>query len=148
MANNLMHWDPFREMMRGSGLQRFEDFFRDFRPPGLREGQEVPQIRLDVAETDKDYTVKAEIPGLKKEDIKVDIIGNRVTISAETQRKEEQKEGSKLVRSELYYGQQYRSFTLDEDIDDSKAEAKYVDGVLELVLPKKAGRAGHKLEIH
>lgn len=148
MANNLMHWDPFRDMMRTSPFQRFEDFFRDIRPTALREGGEVPQIRVDVSETDKDYTVKAEIPGVKKEDIKVDILGNRITISAETQRKEEQKEGSKLVRSELYYGQQYRSFTLDQEIDDTKAEAKYVDGVLELVLPKKAGRAGHKLEIH
>lgn len=148
MANNLMHWDPFRDMMRTSPFQRFEDLFREFRPPSLREGGEVPQIRVDVSETDKDYTVKAEIPGVKKEDIKVDILGNRVTIAAETQRKEEQKEGSKLVRSELYYGQQYRSFTLDQEIDDSKAEARYVDGVLELTLPKKAGRAGHKLEIH
>lgn len=148
MANNLMHWDPFQNMLRGTPLQRFEDFFRDMRPTSLREGQEVPQIRVEVSETDKDYTVRAEIPGMKKEDIKVDVMGNRVSISAETQRKEEQKEGSKLVRSELYYGQQYRSFTLDQDIDDTKAEAKYVDGVLELVLPKKAGRAGHKLEIH
>jgi HSP20 family protein len=106
-------------------------------------------MRVDVAETDQSYLVKADIPGAKRDDIKVDVAGNRVTISAETRREDDQRDASgTLVRSERYYGQQARSFVLEQEIDDSQADARYVDGVLELTLPKRASTPTRKLDIH
>ena len=149
MANNLTPFDPFRDITRMMPMQRMEELLRELRPAfAIREMQDVPAIRCDVVENDQGYTIKAEIPGAKKEDIKVDVLGNRITISMETQQQSEQKEGERVVRSELYRGQMYRSFTLEHEVDDSKAEAKYADGILELTLPKKEGKTGHKLEIH
>lgn len=145
MANNLMQFDPFGNLARFEPLRGVEDFFRDFGlRHALRDMEAKPLIKLDVHETEQAYSVKAELPGMKKEDIKVDIDGNRVSISAETRRESEQKDGETVVRSERYVGQQYRSFTLEQEVDDSQAVAKYQDGVLELTLPKKPSSNGAK----
>jgi HSP20 family protein len=145
MASNLTRYDPFGDLAR-MAPRAIDELFRELAPRGMMQNE--PTIGVEVSETDQAYTVRAEIPGVKKEDIKVDVRGNRVSISAETRRESEQKEGSRLLRSELYYGQQSRSFTLEQDVDDTRAEAKYVDGVLELTLPKRAAGGGSKLEIH
>lgn len=140
---NIKRYDPF-----DLTFEPFEDIFRGFFRPVRFEG--LPQqmhIRVDIKENDKDYTVHAEIPGVNKEDIHVTIDGNQVAISAEVKKAKEEKEGEKVLRSERYYGKVYRSFTLDHDIDDAAAKAKYADGVLELTLPKKAGVAARKLPI-
>lgn len=148
MSNNLMHFDPFHEVTRFEPWRGLGDFFRDIRlKSALRDVGAEPRIKLEVTETDQAYTVKAEIPGVKKEDIKIDIDGNRVSISAETKMETEKKEGQSFVRSELYYGQQYRSFTLAHDIDNVKAEAKYQDGVLRLLLPKRTVTSSKKLVV-
>ena len=124
----------------------FDDLFRGFFMRPVRfEGQQEVQIKLDVNEDDKAYTVHAEIPGVQKEDIHVTIDGSQVAISTEVKNEKEVKEGEKVLRSERYYGQQYRSFTLGNDIDDATATAKYENGVLELLLPKKAKNGGKKL---
>lgn len=145
---NLTRYDPFNEIARFQpfqGLRGFDDLLRDFRlAPSLREMEAEPRIKMEVTETDEAYSVKADIPGVKKEDIKVDIEDNQVTISAEVKRESEEKEGERVVRSERYYGQQYRSFSLAHDIDEDKAQARYADGVLQLTLPKKAGNGGGK----
>lgn len=112
--------------------------------PGMVNVQAEPRIRMDGSESDAAYTVRAEVPGVKKEDIKVSIDGNMVTISAETRHEKEEKSGEKIVRRERYYGQQSRSFSLGQDIDDAKSSARYSDGILELTLPKKAGASGVK----
>lgn len=149
MANHLMQFDPFGDLARFEPLRGVEDFFRDFRiKNALRDVDAAPVIKLEVKETEQAYDVKAELPGMKKEDIKVDIDGNRVSISAEVKRESEKKEGETVVRSERYYGQQYRSFTLENDVDDSKAVAKYQDGVLQLTLPKKPNNGSKKLTIN
>jgi HSP20 family protein len=101
---------------------------------------------MDMKENEKAYTVKAEIPGVSKEDIEVSIDGNLVTIRAEVKREKEDK-GETMVRSERYYGAMSRSFTLATDVDEKTASAKYSDGVLELVLPKKAGGATRRLQV-
>jgi HSP20 family protein len=147
MAGNLTRFDPFGDIARFEPLRNIDDLFRDFRMmPGWRGMEPEPRIRMDMSETDQAYMVKAEIPGAKKEDIKVSIDGNEVTISAEVQQKEETNTGN-MLRSERYYGQQYRSFSLPQDVDDEKAEARYQDGVLELTLPKKPGTGGKQLSI-
>lgn len=146
---NLRLYDPFTELARFDPFRNFEDLFRDFRMSNItREGEGQQPIRLDVHENETAYTVRADLPGVNKDDIKVDISGNRVTIAAETKRIQEEKQGGTVVRSERYYGEQYRSFTLEHDIDDSKATAKFDGGVLELTLPKKAQQASRKLQIH
>ena len=148
MANNLTRFDPFGDIARFEPFRNMEDFFKDFGVmPSWRGGEPESRIRMDMSETDQAYTVKAEIPGVKKEDIKVSINGNQVSISAESRKEEEKKTGN-MVRSERYYGQQYRSFTLPQEVDDGQAEAKYHDGILELTLPKKPGTGGKQIAIH
>lgn len=148
MASNLTRFDPFGDFARMAPLRAMDEMFRDLAPRGMRDVQAQPMIDVEVTENDQAYTVRAEIPGAKKDDIKVDVAGNRVSISAEVRREAEQKEGERLLRSELYYGQLSRTLMLDQDIDDTKAEAKYADGVLELTLPKKTSGGGSKLQVH
>ena len=102
----------------------FDDLFRGFFMRPVRfEGQPEVQIKMDVSEDDKCYTVHAEIPGVKKENIHVSIEGNQVAISAEIKNEKEVKEGEKVLRSERYYGKASRAFTLGQDVDDAAAQA-------------------------
>ena len=148
MANHLTRFDPFNDIARMEPFQGIEEWLRDFSlRPALRDWNVEPRIKMDVTEGDNDYTVKADIPGVKKEDIHVEVQGNEVTISAQLKRESEQKEG-KSLRTERYYGEQTRCFTLGHDIDDSKVDAKYTDGVLVLTLPKKAGKSTRQVTIN
>ena len=126
----------------------FDDLFRGFFMRPVRfEGQQEVQIKVDVSEDEKAYTVHAEIPGVKKEDIHVTIDGGQVAISAEAKNEKEVKEGEKVLRSERYYGKVSRTFTLAQDVDEATAQAKYNDGVLELRLPKRVTAKTKKLTI-
>ena len=146
MANLTRH-NPFG-LARIDPFEDIEDMFKGFFVrPVLFEGKPGMDIKLDLKEDDKAYTVHADIPGVKKEDIQVSIEGNRVSISAETKMEKEEKEGEKVLRSERYSGKVARSFTLASDVDEGNAVAKYTDGVLELTLPKKAGSTAKKLDI-
>jgi HSP20 family protein len=144
---DITRYDPFN-LRRLDPFGDIDDLFKGFfvRPMQL-EGQPHMEIRMDVKEDDNAYTVHADIPGVKKEDIHVSIEGNQVSISAETKVEKEEKKGEKVLRSERYVGKVARSFTLPHDIDEAKAHAKYNDGVLELTLPKKAVSAAKKLAI-
>ena len=145
---NLTRWDPVGEMARFDPFRDMNDYFKGFMLRPVFQGLEAePEIKLEISETDQAYTVKADVPGVKKEDIQVSIDGSQVSISAEVKQEKEEKEGNKLVRSERYYGKQFRSFTLAHDIDEAKSEAAYSDGVLKLTLPKKAGTEAKKLAI-
>jgi len=137
---NIARYNPFDEL--------FNEFSKGFfvRPFAAAEGAE-PKMKLDVKEDEKAYTVRADIPGVKKEDIHVAIDGNQVSIEAEVKKEKEEKKGEKVVRSERYYGKQYRSFTLGSEIDSAKAEAKYQDGVLDLKLPKKSNGSSKELKV-
>lgn len=95
-------------------------------------------VNVDVVEKDGIYKVSADLPGVKKEDINVRIDGNVVRIDAQTHDAKEVKEDGKVLRNERYYGAVSRTFTLAQDVDESKAVGKYSDGVLTLELPKKA----------
>lgn len=123
----------------------FRNFLRPWRTVDLTE--RAPQIRIDLSETDDQYAVKAEIPGVRKEDIDVRIDGDQVTISAEVKKEKEEKDDGRLLRSERQYGYASRSFTLACDVDEVKADAKYENGVLQLKLPKKAATASKRLSI-
>lgn len=137
---NLMRYNP--------ADNAFDDLFRGFlmRPVRMEGTQEV-QIKMDIKEDDKIYTVHAEIPGVKKEDIHVTIEGNQIAISAEIKNEKEVKEGEKVLRSERYYGKVSRAFTVAQDIDEGASTAKYSEGVLELTLPKKKAALSKRLTI-
>lgn len=126
----------------------FDDLFRGFFMRPVRfDGQQDIQIKLDVSEDDKAYSVHAEIPGVKKEDIHVNIDGSQVAISAEVKNEKEIKDGEKLLRSERYFGKVSRTFVLDQDVDEETAQAKYTDGVLELRLPKRSSAKAKAIAI-
>ena len=138
----LQVYDPFATT---GGI---DELFRGFFAPVRRGDGEAPQaIRLDVTETEQGYLARAEIPGVRKEDIHVTIEGNQVTIGAEVKRETESKDGERVLRTERYYGRVFRSFVLPTEIDESASEAKYENGVLDLKLVKKAPVSGRKLSI-
>ena len=147
--NNITRFNPFTELARFDPFWDIDDVLNKFTMrPVLREGMEIePQIKMDVKEAAGQYLVKAEIPGVKKDDIHVSIDGNRVSISAEVKKEKEEKEGERVIRSERCYGMASRSFSLADEVDQSKVEAKYSDGVLELTLPKKPGSARKEIPI-
>ena len=126
----------------------FDELFRGlFNPVRLEEAPTPVTIKMDVIETENGYLVYSEMPGVKKEDISVAIESNQVTITAEVKREWENKEGDRLLRSERYFGNIYRSFTLPAELDESMSGAKYDKGILELKLVKKAAAPGKRLAI-
>ena len=136
-------YDPFNDLV--------DDFFKGFlvRPvsyDGAREA--LPRVKVDVAEKNGAYKVTAELPGVKKDDIQVSIDGAQVTLSAEVkQEKEAAAQDERVLRTERVFGKVTRSFTLPQELDEAKAEAKFRDGVLELVLPKKAAAQRKQISI-
>jgi HSP20 family protein len=128
-----------------------ENMFQDFLAPlaqGARwSGEGLAMPRLDVSEHEKAFEVQAELPGVKKEDVKVSIDGQRVTIEGECQQANEQREGEQVVYSERSTRRYQRSFTLPSEVDDASAEARLENGVLMLTLPKKQGGAAKRLTI-
>lgn len=121
---------------------------RFFTPMAFESGPENLKMRVDLSEKDNAYHVKADIPGVKKEDINVRIDGNVVQIDADINQKKETKDNDgKLLCSERHCGSISRTFSLAHDIDDTKVQAKYADGVLTLELPKKDSAASKKVTV-
>jgi HSP20 family protein len=138
---DIKRYDPF-----GGSL---DDLFKGFFVRPVRFDPEMPQlqIRMDVKQDEKAYTVSAELPGVKKDDIHVAVDGGAVTISGEVRRETEEKKGEQVLRSERYYGRLERSFLLEHDVDEAAAQARFADGVLTLTLPKKARPGGRRVQI-
>lgn len=129
----------------------FNDFFRGM-PFTLRPMRETAEpvmrhIKVDVAEKDQGYVVHAEVPGAKKEDIKIEVDGAVVSITAEVKSEHQEKEGAKVLHAERYVGRSTRRFTLPAEVDSSKAEASYDHGILTLTLPKRAASTTKQLVI-
>ena len=137
---NITRYNPFEEL--------FGDIGKGFwvKPLAFPAETEV-SMKIDVKEDDKAFTVHADIPGVKKDDIQVDINGDQVSLRAEVKQEKEEKKGEKVVYSERSYGMASRSFTLPCDVDPQAAKAEYKDGVLNLTLPKKANGAGRRIAI-
>lgn len=128
--------------------ERLDDLFAGFFRPiadGARTGAEP--IRLDVSEDANAYRVAATLPGVKKEDIHVSVDQNEVTISAEIKREASAKEGERVLHSERFYGKTTRVFSVGQDIDEASVQARYADGILNLVLPKKAPVTAKRVNI-
>jgi len=124
LANTLTDFDNF-----------FDGFFNPVRSMSdLRAGVSMP--RVDVTEKEDSYIVKADLPGVKKEDIDVQVHNSVLTLKATTS-SESSDESGNLLRRERHYGQYLRQFTLGQDIDEGNTKAEYKDGVLTLLIPKK-----------
>lgn len=139
---NITRFDPFNDM---------DELFKGFFVRPMRFDLDAPsemKVKMDVSKADDTYSVKAELPGVKKDDIHVSIDGNEVTISGEVKKETEEKKGEEVIRSERYYGKVLRSFTLPHEVDEAKATAKYADGVLNLTLPMKIKAATRKLTVN
>jgi len=129
--------------------EAFDDLFRGFfvRPLSYEAPVGAAQFRVDVSENEQAYTLRAELPGVKKEDINVTIDGDTVAITAEVKNEKDVKNGDRVLRSERYFGKVYRAFTLDQAVEEGGSHAKYANGVLELALPKKAAAQAKRISI-
>ena len=127
----------------------FDDLFKGFfvRPVAFEGRGEAPRMKVDVAEKNGAYLISAELPGVKKEDIQITIDGAQVTLAAEVKREKEAQQDDRVLHTERSYGKVTRSFSLPQELDEAKAEAKFTDGVLELTLPKKAAAARKQITI-
>jgi HSP20 family protein len=133
------------------GRSLFDELFRDFAPGYYvrpLHGDALPaQIKVDVSESKETYTVKAEVPGVSKDDIHVSVEGGVVTLAAEIKQEDRHTQDEKVLRSERYYGSVSRSFQLPQEVDAGAARAKYENGVLVLTLPKKTQASSRRLAI-
>jgi HSP20 family protein len=147
---NVTRFDPRMDYMS----ELVDDLFKGFlvRPVGFESRSnaavgQLPRAKVDVAEKNGAYLVSAELPGVKKEDIHVNIDGSQVSIEAEVKREREASQEERVLHRERVYGKAVRSFTLPQEVDEAKAEAKFKDGVLELTLPKKAATQRKQIAI-
>jgi len=128
--------DVFGDLMKGFWVK-----------PVALPGDGELKMRVDVNEDDKAYSIRADIPGVKKEDIQIDIDGGQVSIRAEVKHESEKREAEKVLHSERYYGMVSRSMSLPTEVDTQAAKAEYKDGVLNLTLPKKAAKSARRVTV-
>lgn len=137
MATNLVRWDPVREMMplREAMDRLFEESFIGPRWTPLWAAEGGGTLAVDLYETDDDLVITANVPGVKPEELDINITGNTLVVKGET-RLEEKTEKGNYLRQELRYGSFQRALTLPTDVQSDKAQAVYENGVLILTLPK------------
>ena len=140
---NIIRWEPFREVEEM--FRQYSPFFsRALRRNGGEAGEWTPVA--DISETDKEYVIKAELPEVRKEDVKVTLDNGVITISGERKHEKEQKDASE-IRIESFYGTFSRSFSLPENIDAKGVHAQAKDGVLRVKIPKTQAAAPKSVSI-
>ncbi|WP_090897358.1 Hsp20/alpha crystallin family protein [Candidatus Nitrospira nitrificans] len=142
-------WNPFKELEEME--KRLSSYFGRTSVPSRGDKQEAITVAewsplVDISEDDKEYVIKAEIPEMKKEDIKLNVNDDVLTITGERKYEKEEK-GTKYHRVERAYGSFIRSFTLPEDADGSKVNAEYKDGLLKVHLPKSEKAKPKAIEV-
>ncbi len=155
----LMRWRPGLGLW-SSGRNIFDDLQDDINrafysfwssPPTTRESRDLGERswspRVDVEETDKEISVIAELPGMSKEEIKIDVKNNTLTLSGEKKHEKETKEKS-YYHLERRYGSFQRSFMIPSDIDSDKIKASYKDGILKVTLPKTKGSETKRIDVN
>ena len=140
---NITRFDPLNELM--------DDFFKGFFVrPMVYEGEArgtALRMKVDGSESSGAYVVTAELPGIQKEDVQISIDGAQVTLNAEIKREREVSEHERVLHAERVFGKLTRSFTLPQEVDEQTAQAKLLDGVLELTLPKKAAASRRTITV-
>lgn len=132
--------DPF------SGFDSlFENFMQPVRLRDLENELHMPST--DIRETKEAYEVTAELPGMKKEDIKVSLHDGVLTITAENKSESEEKKDGTVIRRERRYGKFLRRFAIGPDVQDDKVDAKFEDGLLKLTIPKSQPKSGEPRQI-
>lgn len=151
--NTLVHLNDRLNPSAAVFPQRLDDLLAGFfRPvPGEARTTAAP-IKIEVSEDAAAYRVSAVLPGVKKEDIHVEVDQNEVSIVAEIKRESTvpanaAKDAERVLHSERYYGKTSRVFSVAQDIDEAAVQAKYADGVLTLVLPKKVPISAKRVAI-
>ena len=124
---------------RGS-LFDFDSFFDNFRSPDLfdEKGSGFMAPRIEVKEKKDQYVINAELPGVKKEDIKITLDKGVLTLEAESHQEDKEEKEGRVVRQERRYGKFVRSFNLGRDVQQGDIHAEFKDGVLTLAAPKAA----------
>jgi HSP20 family protein len=144
---NITRWTPFRQLARLDSLSDVEDAVRGLGLRMLSRDVDSPlEMRMDITEKEGSYQTVVDLPGIDKDKIEVSIDRNQVSIKAEVDRQTRKLEG-KEIHSERYCGSSFRSFTLPQEIDEAKAQAKYENGVLTLTLPKKSNGRNHRIAV-
>lgn len=141
----LVKWEPMREME-----QLFDRLTRSFGPLSLGVSETVSpedwSPRVDVAETDGEFEVKAELPDIKKEDVHVTVDNGVLTLRGERRREKEEK-GKRFHRIERSYGSFSRTFSLPDNVDAKHVKASFKDGMLSIRLPKTGESKAQALEV-
>jgi HSP20 family protein len=137
---SITRYDPFNDLV--------DDLFKGFlvRPVAYEGRNALPRLNVDVAEKNGAYVVKGELPGVKKEDIRVTVDGAQVTLEAEV-KQEKSTDNERVLHTERTYGKVSRAFTLPQEVDEAQVQARFQDGVLELTLPKKQAAARKQITI-
>lgn len=131
---DLIIWRPLQELKKEMD-RLFQEFFgKTWLPERWESIEWMPAV--DISETENEIIVKADLPGVKPDDIEISLSENILTIKGEKKREEEEKKEN-FYRVERYYGSFMRSISLPCDVDEEKIQATYKDGVLRIVLPKK-----------
>lgn len=141
----LIKWEPLREIE-----DMFDRYTRAMNWPSNRD-QELTRTgdwspRVDISETENEFVIKAEIPEVKKDDVKVSVDNGVLTIQGERKQEKEEK-GKKFHRVERYQGSFVRSFTLPDNVDETKVKATFKDGMLNLQIPKTAETKPKAIEV-
>ncbi|MCK4503683.1 MAG: Hsp20/alpha crystallin family protein [Desulfuromonadales bacterium] len=142
----LAKWDPFREMedMLDPYSKSTEWPFRGGKDLNTKGADWAP--RVDISETDDSFDIKAEVPGIKIEDVKINVEDHVLNITGENKLEKEEK-GKKFHRIERFYGSFSRSFTLPENVEEEKIAAAFKDGLLTLTIPKTEIKKPKSIEI-
>ena len=144
-----MRWNPFKELEEME--KRLSSFFGQARTARNGDKKEAITVAewsplVDISEDDKEYVIKAEIPEMKKEDIKLNVHHDVLTITGE-RRYEKEEKNKKYHRVERAYGSFMRSFTLPQDADGTKVTAEYKDGLLNVHLPESEKAKPKAIEV-
>ncbi len=151
--NTLTRWNSLREM---DDIQRRMSSLLDWSPTLFRRANLTPEDEaitvaewaplVDILEDDKEYVIKAELPEVQKEDVKVTVESGTLTISGERKAEKEEK-GRKFHRLERYYGRFERSFSIPDDADGDHVKAEFKDGVLRVHLAKSEKARPKQIEV-
>ncbi|MBN1688498.1 MAG: Hsp20/alpha crystallin family protein [Candidatus Omnitrophica bacterium] len=143
--NNKNEWlDPFSFL-----TSLHDDLDRFFAVPVLRSRGEITPLvpQIDVEEDANNYVLRADIPGIKKEELDISVQGNRLTLRGERKHERETKKDKNYYHCERYYGNFERTFEFPEDINPSVIKANYKDGVLEIAVPKSEEKKPKQIKV-